>query len=54
MKRLAKIIRSVVWTSALAVVLIISGIVATVLGDTMLGLVLSVGAVAMALLATKE
>jgi Zn-dependent membrane protease YugP len=54
MKRVRGFIRSVVWTSALAVALIIAGVVAVMLGDIALGVVLSLGSVTFALLANKE
>jgi len=53
-KRLVKFLNTVIWTSALAVALVIAAVVTVVLGDQTLGLVLSISSVTLALLANKE
>lgn len=54
MNRLSKALRSIIWTSALAVALVVAAVVSVALGDHMLGVVLSISSVTLALLANKE
>lgn len=54
MKRATAFLRSVVWTSALAVGLVVGAIVTAALGNYMGALVLAVCSVTFGLLANKE